>query len=61
MIDPTFTDEQVLALRECAEFVKDLVNASVGDEPYTTQETFEIGMELLNNLTASGLMLRGEK
>ena len=54
------TSEQLLALIECAEFLKDLVNASDGDEPYTPDEVFEIGMKLLNDLTASGFELRGE-
>ncbi len=55
------TDSQFQALTECAEFLKDLVNASDGDEPYTAREIFEIGMKLLNDLTKSGFMLRGEK
>ena len=54
------TSEQLLALIECAEFLKDLVNASDGDEPYTPDEVFEIGMKLLNDLTASGFELSGE-
>ena len=55
------TDEQHQALREIAEFMKDIVNASDGDEPYTSSEIFEIGMELLNNLSATDYMLGGEK
>ena len=60
MTNITLTYEQVRALKECAEFLKDLVNASDGDEPYTPDEVFEIGMKLLNDLTASGFKLRGE-
>ena len=60
MTNITLTYEQVRALKECAEFLKDLVNASDGDEPYTPDEVFEIGMKLLNDLTASGFELRGE-
>lgn len=53
--------EQHQALREIAEFMKDIVNASDGDEPYTSSEIFEIGMRLLNNLSATDYMLGGEK
>ena len=55
------TSEQHEALREIAEFMKDIVNASDGDEPYTSIEIFEIGMKLLNSLSATGYNLPGEK
>lgn len=55
------TPEQHKALREIAEFMKDIVNASDGDEPYKPQEIFEIGMKLLNTLSATGYSLPGEK
>jgi hypothetical protein len=61
MTNITLTYEQVRALKECAEFLKDLVNASDGDEPYTTSEILELGLKLLNDLYESGFLLRGEK
>lgn len=55
------TPQQLNALQECAEFMKDIVNASDGDDPYSQAEIFEIGMKLLNDLAGSGFMLRGEQ
>ena len=55
------TPQQLTALKECAEFIKDIVNASDGDDPYSQAEIFEIGMKLLNDLAGSGFMLRGEQ
>jgi hypothetical protein len=56
----TPTPVQTLALAECAEFVKDLVNASANEQPYQDHEIFEIGVQLLNLLSGSGFALRGE-
>ena len=55
------TNEQHQALREIAEFMKDIVNASDGDEPYTSDEIFELGMKLLYDLSATDYRLPGEK
>ena len=55
------TDEQHQALREIAEFMKDIVNAMGGDEPYSSSEIFELGMKLLYDLSATDYMLPGEK
>jgi hypothetical protein len=55
------TEEQENALREVAEFMKDIINASDGDQPYSEQEVFEIGLDLLNKLSATDYRLSGEK
>jgi hypothetical protein len=54
-------NEQHQALREIAEFMKHIVNASDGDEPYTLEDIFEIGMNLLNALSATDYRLNGER
>jgi hypothetical protein len=54
------TPEQEAALRECAEFLKDIVNAS-DEEPYNQRELFEVGLRLLNNLYETGYRLGGEQ
>lgn len=54
------TPSQEAALRECAEFLKDIVNAS-DEEPYDQRELFEVGLRLLNNLYETGYRLGGEQ
>lgn len=54
------TKEQIKALTECVEFIKDLVNANDAGEPYSHKEIYELGMKLLGAVHDSGVRLAGE-
>jgi hypothetical protein len=55
------TTQQENALKDCAQFVKDILKAIENDEGYTDKDLFEIGLKLLRNLSESGILLEDEQ
>jgi hypothetical protein len=54
------TELQVAALLECAEGLKDILNAADNGQAYDVPELQNAFAYLLSNLSASGVRLRGE-
>jgi hypothetical protein len=57
------TMQQLDALLECAEALKDVVNAASGGDPYTSIELTAIGngfVDALSRLSETGVRLNGE-
>jgi hypothetical protein len=55
------TRKQIRALVECAEGLKDIINASDAGEPYTDEELKEAFSPLLGAAYESGVLLSNEE
>lgn len=54
------TDKRVDTLLQCAELLKEIVNASDGDRPWSGEECVDEAKIVLEKVYRSGVSLKGE-